>query len=169
MVSLILQNYRLVLTSTNVLQTVLLSPGDITRVVRNAFYLQVKRRDCIFLFGFPFLQGDLIIAVQPMTVGHLRWRNIFRTFFHSILDEIGQHDNHLALLLPDHSPEVGNGWFYWRLASYVILRRVLGSLKHRRASSINSLSCAAFSNYAQNTIYDYFLDIVKHAKWKYYL
>lgn len=94
-------------------------------------YLQLKRRDSVFLFGFPLLQGDLEVTVKPMTVGHLRRWNVLRTFFHSVFDEISQHDDYLALLFPDHSPKVGNGRLYWRLARDIILCSVFRSLKHR--------------------------------------
>lgn len=93
----------------------------------------MKRRDSVFLFGFPLLQSNLEVTVKPVTVGHLRRWNVLRTFFHSVLDEISQHDDYLALLLPDHPPKVGNGRLYWRLARDIILCGVFRSLKHRYA------------------------------------
>lgn len=99
----------------------------------------MKRRDSIFLFGFSFLQGNLEVTVKPVTVGHLRRWYILRTFFHSVLDEISQHDDYLALLLPDHPPKVGNGRLYWRLTRDIILCGVFRSLKHRYAFLIRIL------------------------------
>lgn len=69
----------------------------------------MQRGNGVFLFGFPLFQADLIVTVESMTIGHFRWWDILCTLFHTILDEIGQHDDHFALLLPDHPPEVGYG------------------------------------------------------------
>lgn len=95
-------------------------------------YVQMKRGDGVFFFGFPLLQSDLEVAVQTSTVGDLRGRNILRALFHPIFNEIGKHDNHFALLLPYHPPKVGDSRLHWRLASDVIFRRVLWPLKNRQ-------------------------------------
>lgn len=98
----------------------------------------MKRRDSVLLLGFPLLQGDLEVTVKSMTIRYLRRWNVFRTLFHFVLDEIGQHDNHLALLLPDHSPKVGNGRLYWRLTRDVILCGVLRPLEEKKWSVFKS-------------------------------
>lgn len=135
------------------LQTIIIVKQHNSYSLRINLYLQVKRRDCVFLFGFPLLQGNLEVTVKPVTVGHLRRWNVLRAFFHSVLDEIGQHDDYLALLLPDHPPKVGNGRLYWRLARDIILCGVFRSLKHRYTFLIRILHSILSIQVSSDTFY----------------
>lgn len=99
--------------------------------IDNTFYLQVQRGDSVFLFGFSLFQSDLEVTVESMTIGHFRRWNVLCALFHSVLDQVSQHDDYFALLLPDHPPEVGYGRVQWCLACDVVLCGILGSLRYR--------------------------------------
>lgn len=109
--------------------------ANVRKIFHRAFphiaYIQMERGNGIFLFGFPLLQSNLKIAVQPTTIGDLRGRDILRTLFHPVFDEVGKHDNHFALLFPYHPPKVGDGRVHRCLASDVIFRRVLWPLERK--------------------------------------